>query len=245
MSGCDDTKVAETVKHTFSKRCGKCGDEKSLECFGLSKFGRHGRRSTCRQCRANEYQDTRKRRRCACGEVPEFGSSKCSKCITRDLPPPGYRTCPRCKCVKHFNAFPSDSSRKDGLFSYCKFCHREYQSEWMVSHPSEVQQRRSIALERAAQWRRENQEVYKEMNRRRGLLQRYGITPEQYGLKLEEQGGTCAFCNRTPADELHGVLAVDHDHSCCDKRSGCGVCFRFLLCFRCNAMIGLAGDDSA
>lgn len=73
------------------------------------------------------------------------------------------------------------------------------------------------------------------------LLQRYGITLEQYNKKLEEQDGHCAICPAKP--EEVGTLCVDHDHSCCATEKTCGNCLRGLLCSRCNAAIGLLDDS--
>jgi len=59
--------------------------------------------------------------------------------------------------------------------------------------------------------------------RRSALKRRYGITPEQYEMMLERQGGGCAICHRPPK---HRRLDVDHDHATKVVRG--------LLCFTCN-----------
>jgi len=64
----------------------------------------------------------------------------------------------------------------------------------------------------------------KALARKNALKRRYGITPEQYDLMLERQGGGCAICGRLPKPGRR--LAVDHDHA--TKR------VRGLLCFQCN-----------
>lgn len=74
------------------------------------------------------------------------------------------------------------------------------------------------------------------------LLDRYGITREQYQEKLEQQDGHCAICPATP--EEVGTLCVDHDHSCCPGPKTCGKCLRGLLCPRCNTAIGLLDDNA-
>lgn len=62
--------------------------------------------------------------------------------------------------------------------------------------------------------------------RRESYLRRtYGITQEIYDKILEDQGGGCALCGKTPSDE--GLkLAVDHDH-----KTGA---VRGILCRYCN-----------
>lgn len=60
-------------------------------------------------------------------------------------------------------------------------------------------------------------------------LRRFGLTIAAYGLILESQGGRCAICLAAPKDTR---LHVDHNH-----RTGK---VRGLLCFQCNALLGLA-----
>lgn len=157
----------------------------------------------------------------------------------------GPKVCKMCGESKHRHSFPKDAKRPDGRFPYCKMCHSAYQSRSKVANPEKAALRYKRHLDKARAWKEAHQEEYKILSRRRMLLRRYGITPEQYGQKLEEQGGHCALCDVTPEMEKHGVLAVDHDHSCCAHGKGCGNCFRFLLCFRHNSMLGQAKDDPA
>ena len=77
-----------------------------------------------------------------------------------------------------------------------------------------------------------------------GLLNRYGLTPEQHAQMLAAQGGGCAICGSASA----GVrsLHVDHDHACCPESGrSCGKCVRGLLCDSCNLAIGKMNDDAA
>ena len=56
-------------------------------------------------------------------------------------------------------------------------------------------------------------------------FKKYGLTPDQYELLLESQGGVCAVCRRLPQ---HGRrLSVDHLHSNPPRLRG-------LLCTFCN-----------
>ena len=72
------------------------------------------------------------------------------------------------------------------------------------------------------------------------LLNKYGITLEQYEELFEKQGGVCALCKkpetarRNKKAEGGERLAVDHCHDT-------GV-VRGLLCFKCNTAIGALGD---
>jgi hypothetical protein len=49
------------------------------------------------------------------------------------------------------------------------------------------------------------------MTRASHLRTKFGITVEQYEQLLADQGGGCALCGKTPAQEGKN-LAVDHDH---------------------------------
>lgn len=73
---------------------------------------------------------------------------------------------------------------------------------------------------------------------KRKSYERHGLTFSQYTDMLTKQNGKCAICL-----ELKKVLVVDHDHSCCNKSTSCGKCVRGLLCYGCNAAIGLLKDS--
>lgn len=69
-------------------------------------------------------------------------------------------------------------------------------------------------------------------------LYRYRITAHDYRQMLAAQGGTCAICDRVPAE-----FCIDHDHGCCPERKrSCGKCIRGLLCPDCNGALGLMAD---
>ena len=57
---------------------------------------------------------------------------------------------------------------------------------------------------------------------------------------FREQNGICKICHQK-GERRRGrrELVVDHDHSCpCNKAMGCAVCFRGLICDRCNMHVG-------
>ncbi len=72
---------------------------------------------------------------------------------------------------------------------------------------------------------------------RKWNLRRYGggdFTLEMYDALLMQQDGHCALCPRTPEENTHGVLCVDHCHT--TER------IRGLLCNPCNLALGRFGD---
>lgn len=73
------------------------------------------------------------------------------------------------------------------------------------------------------------------------------MTVEDYDAILEFQGGVCYICRR--AKGVKRLLAVDHDHALakamCEHphEESCEMCWRGLLCSRCNGMLAHARDD--
>lgn len=77
---------------------------------------------------------------------------------------------------------------------------------------------------------KKNPYVKREANMKYWRLKRYGLSDEEYQ-KLRVDQKVCSICNRPSERTLH----VDHNHLT-DKVRG-------LLCFKCNAMLGLAEDN--
>lgn len=67
--------------------------------------------------------------------------------------------------------------------------------------------------------------------RKRDLLRRYGITPEEYQRLVDSQGGVCAIC----LGSLEPQGCVDHDHATGRVRG--------VLCRECNFGLGHARDS--
>lgn len=61
----------------------------------------------------------------------------------------------------------------------------------------------------------------------------YGVSRGFYQLLLEAQDGRCAICRKATGRARR--LAVDHCHKTGDPRG--------LLCYHCNRVVGLWGDD--
>lgn len=83
-------------------------------------------------------------------------------------------------------------------------------------------------------WRgKQDRAKIRELDLRRRLKKRYGITLEEYEARLESQGGVCASCGEPPQNGKR--LDVDHCHS--TKR------VRGLLCGPCNRALGHVRDE--
>jgi hypothetical protein len=92
---------------------------------------------------------------------------------------------------------------------------------------------RSCHAANARKWRKQNPEKWRTIQARRTntyLSQVVGITWQDYERLYKEQEGRCKICKKW-SERLH----IDHNHA-----SGR---FRGLLCFSCNAGIGLFGDN--
>lgn len=69
-------------------------------------------------------------------------------------------------------------------------------------------------------------------------IQRHGITVEFFNAMLERQGGQC-ICGSS------GPFVIDHDHSCCNSKTGCAKCVRGVICQPCNKTLAFSRDNSA
>jgi len=106
--------------------------------------------------------------------------------------------------------------------SYCKDCQSAFTKLWRRENKDHIKEYKQ------KQWAR----MPKEKKWNRHLIQRYGITVEQYMEILDKQGGLCKICGE-PSKRLK--LSVDHCHN--SKK------IRGLLCERCNTLLGRVKDN--
>ena len=162
------------------------------------------------------------------------------------------RKCSNCKIDKELSEFHKGTST-DGTSAYCKKCMALYYAKRYArktepmfksdTHkqcricreilPKEEFSTRSIG--RLNTYCDSCQRAY---NRKR-VIERHGLTVEEYTSFLESHGYGCYICGYdgpTP-------LSIDHDHSCCPGQNGCRKCFRGLICSHCNRILGLASDN--
>jgi len=139
--------------------------------------------------------------------------------------------CSRCKINKNNNEFYTNTSRKDGLGTYCIECQNEY-SRSRYASPDQYKQRKMSE--------KENKIKRKGSSRKWYLKSTYNLTIDKYSQMLLEQGGLCDICETQITSERH--FDVDHDHSCCSGYKSCGKCVRGLICFNCNSVLGHSKD---
>jgi hypothetical protein len=118
---------------------------------------------------------------------------------------------------------------------------------WKARYEADPERRRGAVL-RAKAWQDRNPEKHAaiqreyrdsgrkaEVMRRAHLRAKYGLTPADYDRMLAGQGGGCAICGELAADGQS--LHVDHCHDTGRVRG--------LLCFNCNAGLGMFDHDGA
>ena len=120
----------------------------------------------------------------------------------------GLHTCPQCLTEKGVEEIVFNNQGNPGWCKPCKTKNsREYMRMYRDKHPE-----------------------LSTKNAQRHKLKRYNITPEEFTLRVMEQGGVCGICGTVPS-----ALFVDHDHTTGKVRG--------LLCQKCNSGIGFLGDS--
>jgi hypothetical protein len=147
-----------------------------------------------------------------------------------------------CGLEKPLSEFYRANESADGYRTECKVCNLARRARRYREDP----EMRARDIARVQKWQRDHAERHSETQRRvrakpgyaermrEGHLKRkYGMTPGDYERLLAEQDGRCAICGGLPADGQS--LHVDHCHE-----SGL---VRGLLCFNCNAGLGMFDHD--
>ena len=147
------------------------------------------------------------------------------------------------KCSKCYGVLPLESfyskTTKSGTslaVSRCKPCTLKDAKEKYANDPtplSEEELARSRAYHAANKEARNSRaktvrDADPDRERNRKLLQRFGITLDEYNNMHDVQNGLCKICGNP--EDLDRRLAVDHDHKTGRVRG--------LLCFKCNVFLG-------
>jgi hypothetical protein len=120
------------------------------------------------------------------------------------------------QCLHHCKRCKVDkpiSQMKPDYRYICKSCDSKRINGWIEDHPSE-----SLAHKR-----------------KHSLMKRYGISPKEADSILESQNGVCAICKQKIDGKIKHGPYVDHDHDTGKVRG--------ILCFHCNAGLGLFKDN--
>lgn len=137
--------------------------------------------------------------------------------------------------MKHCKVCGKRFKPKHGGHKYCsKECRDSTTSSY--SHQYYLTHKEEKAAYYKKRWESKD---YKRSARKSRLKRKYGITPADYNKILEQQNGLCAICDKkeTKHDRYGNIknLQVDHNHVSGKVRG--------LLCFMCNAGIGMFDDN--
>jgi Recombination endonuclease VII len=86
-------------------------------------------------------------------------------------------------------------------------------------------------------WIKNNKRRYQQTKWSGWIKQKYGLSEKVFENLLKAQKGLCAICRNKQKCGKRKKLYVDHSHEA-------GV-VRGLLCFKCNALLGMAQDDKS
>lgn len=154
------------------------------------------------------------------------------------------RVCTSCKEYKTSENFHKSPDKADGLHSWCKECERLRQRKY--DPDPEITEKicricNNTLLISEFHLHARNKDGYANICRAcKAELSRislYGVPRGWYDEQVEIQEGRCAICGKVKP------LYVDHDHACCPGQYACGLCYRALLCDRCNRGLGFFDDD--
>lgn len=127
-----------------------------------------------------------------------------------------FRKCTICKIEKSIDNFYKDSGKTLGYGYKCKPCHDK---EW----------RKRQAVRMA------DPEDHAYLMRNRyfyTLKMKYGVTRDQFEDMIKKQDNRCAICLK-----ILKKFVIDHNHETGKVRG--------ILCWSCNTLLGMAGDDIA
>ena len=171
------------------------------------------------------------------------------------------RQCSKCGAYKPWSEFGKNKHGTKGRQSWCKDCFREYRGsekgkEYVINDKgrecsgrgqfkpwADFHRRSDLSTGHASACKacvkaRTRRDMENGPIRNRELQHKYGISLQTYQEMVEKQGDACAICGTTEKGKARGKMrywSVDHDHLTGEVRA--------LLCQKCNALLGLAGDD--
>ncbi len=158
------------------------------------------------------------------------------------------KRCVRCRVLKPTTEFPPCKMGKDGLYSYCRPCHSEYQK---ARHPNRKEidekkarrtglKKQSLKTCSSCKTVQPYDDFYSDPRHTDGkqsickdcwsikgdaryLKKEYGLTVDEFHQLLDAQDGCCAICYRPPKNYRFNI---DHCHKTHQIRA--------LLCVNCN-----------
>lgn len=224
----------------YMKTCAKCNVTKPYDAFSNNKAMKDGKGSYCKLCQ-KEY-------------AKQWNNKNYERKHPKQKVIGDTRHCTLCKTYKPFDAFRKSTP------SWCIECNTEYdrkRNDEFRKFPRKLNKDGHIHCRNCGEYFEEEKMVSSKNGKYKGLtycidcspllsrirlIQRYGLTLEQYHQMLEDQDYACKICKLDEAT-YRKRLSIDHDHSCCPGDKSCGKCVRGLLCSNCNMALGNAKDS--
>jgi len=172
----------------------------------------------------------------------------------------GQKRCTHCLTYKDKDEFHKFSKAPDGLKQLCKSCVKEYdfiKNAPNKKFPNKINKNGEIHCRNCGKYFAEEEMKKTKTGKYKGLtycnecspllyrtrlVEKYGISIEEYHQILKEQNYCCKICGMEESS-YRKRLSIDHDHSCCPGTKSCGNCIRGLLCSNCNMFLGNAKDN--
>lgn len=146
---------------------------------------------------------------------------------------PLIKKCSNCKVEKPRSEFPFQNKSANKIMSACKICSYERVKVARLKNIDKVRLldkvRYQKTKERRVEYAREYRRKHPDRTRATNWKGKYGITPEYFYNKLNEQNNKCDICNRDMND-YGKIFCVDHNHKTGKVRG--------LLCDPCNYGLG-------
>lgn len=124
------------------------------------------------------------------------------------------------------------SKSKEARKAYARKHYLANKEKYKANHSKYYLENKEKFAAYRTNWIKENASLYKLKERERHLISSFGINLDNYQKLLDSQNGVCAICGAYPKKRS---LHVDHCHNSGRVRG--------LLCFRCNAILGLCNDN--
>jgi hypothetical protein len=158
------------------------------------------------------------------------------------------KQCSKCKKIKELDQFNKNKKTKSGLRWECRECQRISGRAYEALPPdpaSNIRTCRICRIEKeldcyykASHSKDGYNKICIDCNRSVGLINKYGVTMEEYDKMLKSQNGVCAICLHPETLMRRGKIVplfVDHCHKTGKIRG--------LLCYPCNSAVGYLKDN--
>ena len=204
------------------KTCTKCKIEKEDSGFYKHAKSKDGLMSSCKACNDESKKNYLK---------TEIGSKKNKEWYLNNSIKPEVK---REKSLynKQYRENNPEKIKKNNEKN------RKNRADWYQEN-GKTPDAKKIRGEKVNQWRKDNPEQWRNIDRKYSLMKKFGMTLEEYNIRLIAQDNKCAICGKEETRRHQNgtlcFLSVDHDHLTGENRD--------LLCSKCNLGLGHYDDN--